>query len=71
MEQLASWKTCSMIKERYLGDGAYIAYEPVRQMYKIYTTNGIVETNVIWLEDAVASTLLEYLKDELPTDNGR
>lgn len=47
---------------RYLGDGAYV--EPTDRpgyVAKVYTSNGIQETNVVWLEYEAAEQLAAWL----------
>lgn len=47
-------------KTAYLGDGAYAAHDGER--VKLYTSDGISETNVVWLEPEVAQALVRFLK---------
>lgn len=51
------------MKSTYLGDGVYIE-ETARApgMLKLYTSNGIEETNVIWLEPEVIEALILFLE---------
>jgi hypothetical protein len=46
---------------RYLGDGVYVAIE--RGMLKLYTSDGISETNVIFLEPSVMDALMDYYRE--------
>lgn len=46
----------------YLGDGVYIEPDQGRpDMLRLYTSNGIDETNTIFLEPEVADALRTYL----------
>ena len=45
----------------YLGDGAYIKTGRFEGELIIYTTDGITESNVIYLDEYVTKRLLEVL----------
>jgi hypothetical protein len=47
--------------KRYLGDGVYAEME--HGMVKLTTSDGISDTNTIYLEPEVISELQRYLKD--------
>jgi len=49
-----------MIEPAYLGDGAYVRVE--NGMVCLYTSNGIEETNKVYLELEVLRRFLEWLK---------
>ena len=49
-----------MTHEIYLGDGVYA--DIIDGMIALTTTNGLHETNTIYLESEVWNNLLEYVK---------
>jgi hypothetical protein len=46
----------------YLGDSVYAEWHEDRQMIHLTTSNGIRDTNSIWLEPAVWRALVSYIK---------
>lgn len=48
---------------KYLGDAVYIRTK--NGGYELYTTNGVVETNHIFLEPEVAISLIEAIKQDM------
>ena len=44
----------------YLGDGVYVKWDAEKLMIKLWTSNGITETNVIWLDQYVWDALKKY-----------
>lgn len=50
-----------MGKKAYLGDGVYAEFEGPSAILKLTTSDGLRETNVIYLEPEVIRDLLEFL----------
>ena len=50
-----------MSNKRYIGDGVYVERDPCG--VKLSTSDGISETNVIWLEREVIFGLIIWLRE--------
>jgi hypothetical protein len=50
-----------MKEPRYLGDGVYIEFDGYQ--IKLTTSDGIHDTNTIYLEDQVLAAFLQYVKE--------
>lgn len=47
---------------RYLGDGVYVTTD--RGMVKLYTSDGLSETNVVYLEPEVLRAFLRWAEEK-------
>lgn len=45
----------------YLGDAVYIEWQHDRQMFRMFTTDGLMKTNSIYLEPEVFENLRRYV----------
>lgn len=48
-------------RKQYLGDGVYIYEDKDEDRLVIYTSDGVMDTNIIFLEREVVRSLLDYL----------
>lgn len=54
----------------YLGDGVYAEQDPGGRI-KLTSSNGIVDTNTIYLDDGVLRALQDFIKQLEARDRGR
>ena len=54
-----------VMDREYLGDGVYIEHDPAGQGVVIFTSNGITDTNRIFLEDEVLVRLLRFVEGKV------
>ena len=53
---------------RYLGDGVYIE-SWLGDDLKLFTSDGVTETNTIYLEPEVAQSLMDFIKNYYEVDD--
>ena len=49
--------------KRYLGDGVYVELDQDRDMVKLTTSNGLRDTNTIYLEAPVLATFERWIAE--------
>lgn len=55
-----------MIKRLYIGDGVYVSTTEVPGEFKLYTSDGIRETNIIYLEEHMLRSLIDFRDSVIP-----
>jgi hypothetical protein len=53
-------------RKEYLGDGAYVRWDAGTQHIVLTAENGVVATDIIYLEPEVIAALVQYLKAQFP-----
>ena len=52
-----------IINQRYLGDGVYIGIDKHRNMFVMFTSNGVINTDHIYIDNLnMAKSVVKYIE---------